>query len=216
MIQLFDMTLGSESINALLLLLLLVDPASTVVIESQVKEYMNKFKGKLKNSKEVKEMLTWILDDKFKKETFTINNKIPHTDVYMNELAKLKDEMITFYFTNLQELIDKDSNISMTCDIHSTMGIYVLQLMRLRMVIEPEINLLINPHVTNSASEEKKLYLSAKAYWMGDNGKKVRKFTKSLGLLSDYDGKRNSNKAKEEGVRRIQPIIWDEYRATYL
>lgn len=216
MIQLFDLTpTGSETINALLLLLLLVGPASSDVIESQVNEYMNKFKGKLKNNKEVREMLTWILDDKFKKETYTMINKVRNTDVYMDELGKLKNEMITFYFSNLRELLAENSKITMSCDIHSTMGIYVLQLMRLRMVIEPEINLLTNPHVTNIATGEKTLYLTGKAYWMGDDGKKVRKFTKSLGLLSDYQGNRNSSKAKEEAVRRLQPMIWDEYRVTY-
>ena len=216
MIHLFDITpTGSGTINALLLLLLLVDPASTALIEGQVNEYMSKFKGRLKNKKEVKEMLTWILDDKFKEETYKMNMKIHNTDVYINELGKLKENMINFYFRNLQELQLEDSNITMSCDIHSTMGIYVLQLMRLRMVIEPEINLLTNPHLTNSATGERTLYLTAKAFWMGDDGKKVRKFTKSLGLMSEYDGKREGIKAKEESVRRLQPMLWDEYRATY-
>jgi len=206
---------GLGMVNALLLLLLGVDPTNSEFIKAQIDDYMNRYKGKVKNSEEVKTMLTWILDDKFKEESIKLNKKIRNTVEYMNELSRLKDEMITFYFKKLEDIIKEGGDINMSCDVHSTLGGYALQLMRLRMVIEPELNLLTNPYIVDKTTGEKTLYLTAKAFWMGDDGKKVRKFTKSLGRMSDYPGQRVGKAAKEEGVRRLQPMLWDEYRGVY-
>ncbi len=206
---------GIGTVNSLLLLLIAVDTKSPEIIRAKVKEYMNRVEGNLNISKEVEEMITWIVDDKFTKESKTLNQKIRASYTYTQELERLKDEMINFYFQKLNEILLENSEITRACDIHTTMGNYVLQIMRLRMVIEPEINLLTNPHTSNSATGEKINYLTAKAFWMGDDGKKVRKFTKSLGKMSDYPGQRIGTAAKEESVRRIQPMLWDEYRATY-
>ncbi len=206
---------GLGTVHSLYLLLLSVDSKSPEIIQAKVKEYMNRIKGELNNRKEVEEMITWIVDDKFMKETSTLNRNIRTSFIYTQELEKLKDKMINFYLQKLEEILSENSEITRSCDIHTTMGNYVLQIMRLRMVIEPEINLLTNPHISNSATGEKIIYLTAKAFWMGDDGKKVRKFTKSLGKMSDYPGQRIGSAAKEESVRRIQPMLWDEYKATY-
>lgn len=207
---------GLGTIEALLLLLLKADPTSSEFIEAQVNEYMNKLNGKVKNRKDVKEMLTWILDDKFRKETFDLGFKNRNMSLYMSELNQLKDRMIAFYIQSMDDSFVSNSELNRPCNIHSTISGYVLQLMRLRMVIEPEINLLTNPHIINSSTGERTLYLTAKAFWMEDDGKKVRKFTKSLGLMSDYPEGRESVAAMKEGVSRLQPILWDEYKATYL
>ena len=206
---------GLGTVNALLLLLLGVDPTNSEYIRAKIDYYMNKYKGKVKNSKDVKTILTWILDDKFKKETIKLNKKMRNTDLYMAELQRLKDEMITFYFKRLEEIKKDDNGIDRTCDVHSTLGAYALQLMRLRMVIEPEINLLTNPYIVNKSTGERTLYLTAKAFWMSDEGKKVRSITKSLGRMSDYPGQREGKAAKEESIRRVQPMLWEKYKSTY-
>ena len=104
MTNLFDITLaGLGTINALLLLLIAVDPTSDEVIEAQVKSYINKVKGEFKNSKEVTEMVRWILNDKFQKETYDFISKNKYTQVYLDELHSLKDRIIDFYFKKLEE-----------------------------------------------------------------------------------------------------------------
>lgn len=206
---------GFAMVNALLLLLLGVDPTKSEFIKAMIDDYMGRYSGKVKNSDEVKTMLTWILDDKFTEDAIKLNKKFRNTDEYMGELSILKDKMITFYFKNLKDILKEGGDINMSCDVHSTLGAYALQLMRLRMVIEPEINLLTNPYIVDKTTGEKTLYLTAKAFWMGDDGKKVRKFTKSLGRMDDYLGQRVGKAAQEESVRRLQPMLWNEYRDVY-
>ena len=50
---------------------------------------------------------------------------------------------------------------------------------------------------------------------MSEEGKKVRDITKSLGRMSDYAGGREGKAAKEESIRRIQPMLWERYKSNY-
>lgn len=215
MTNFFDITLaGTETFNALLLLLLAVAPTSDEFIEAQVMSYINKVNRKFKHSKEVTEMVRWIVSDNFQKETYNFISKNRYTQVYMDELQSLKDRIIDFYFKKLEEF-ESDNDFQMSCDIHTTIGQYVIRLMRLRMVIEPEVNIVTNPKLVNITTGEKTLYLTAKGFWIGDDGKKFRKFTKSIGRMSDYPGAREGKAAMEESIKRLQSMMWDEYRVTY-
>lgn len=207
---------GTETINCLLLLLLLgIDKMSLERVKGQVEDYMNRIEGKLNNRKEVEEMIAWILDDNFKNITIQRFKKNLLSPLYTKELQLLKDKMINFYLTNLKEFVNGNTDIERSCDIMTTMEKYIFQLKRLRMVIEPEINILVNPHTPNSSGEQI-IYLSVKSFWMGDDGKKTREITRSIGKLSNYKQGRKDPLAEEEAIKKVQPELWEKYKTIYL
>lgn len=204
--EFIDILLGVGSLTMKSLLLLLPTPEMTngdVNSKRNIEMIMSKH-PEYKNNIDVNDMIKFIFNDNFKQETYYDQNNI----TYLYEIKILKDTISEFYFKSLD---DMKNNYKLVCDIHSRIGRYCLQLLRLRSVVEPEFNISVNPHRQTQID-----YLVVKSYWLNDEGKKVRKFTKSLGRLDEFEGGRTGKKATETGRVKIQEVMFSHYKEIYM
>ena len=205
-LELFDIVLaGSVTMKSLLLLLAVPE---TVAVENKnsnknIENVMAKH-PEYKDNIDVNDMMKFIFNDNFKQETYLDQNNI----TYLYELKILKDTFSEYYFKSLDEI---KGNHRFVCDVHSRIGRLGLQLMRLRSIIEPQFNISINPH-----NQTKIDYLVVKSYWLNDEGKKVRKFTKSIGRLDEIKDGRTSKEASELGRVKIQEVMFGHYKEIYV
>ena len=195
-----------------LLLLLLLDPRSLFAdeyVKEQIKKYMDEHRD-VKNGEEVSKFVTLILNDKFTEQT--LDRK--ENKNYLFEISALKDKMLNFYFTELNQI--EDSQITKVCDVQSTFDRMFLQLVRLRLVIQPEIQISHFVHPTSKIS-----YLAAKSFWIDDDGNINREITRSLGQMEDFGYDKYSKsvkvdpKVKEEALKKVQESIVERYRKVY-
>jgi primase-polymerase (primpol)-like protein len=78
------------------------------------------------------------------------------------------------------------------------------------MVINPDYSLSKNKHQQTDHT-----YLAVKAYWLDDEGKKVRQFARSMGREESYKGGIDGDQAWDEGLKVIQPVIYEYYKNIY-
>ena len=190
------------------LLLLLLKPEDLLtdeIIEEKVSGYMKNFK-EYKYRKEVKDVVRLIFNDKFSFESYTR----PQNYLLLDRLEKLRNQILEFYFSTLEEILKTEKEMERVCDVDLRMGKYLLQLFRLRMVIQPQFGLSIT---TNPKSEVQ--YMNVKAYWKNNDNKPERKFNKSLGLASNYPNGIKDEKALEDGLNLIQEVMLEEYLEIY-
>ncbi len=199
---------GFGVMNSLFVLLLGLDgkTLSDAFIQSKIEGYMDQLKNDVKDIKEVREMVSWIVDDKFDAET----TKSLKNQPLINKLNELKDSFLSFYFNHLEDVTANNSDINRSCDIHTTIGKYVLQLMRLRLVIQPEIQIAMNKH-THSHID----YMAVKAFWIEENGEKRRRFTKSLGRAEKYKSNIKNEQAVKDSIALLQPVMYKTYLESY-
>ena len=190
------------------LLLLLFQPTEENMNESVEKDYEEfmKLRGKGSNTKRTKELIRFIANDSFDETVF----KVSRNWVYLSELKKLKESFVRFYFNRLEDITKNHKDLDRVADLDNRVGEYILQLLRLRLVIQPEVQVSSNTHPRTNI-----MYLSIKAYWIDDNGKKVRKFTKSIGRAENYPDGIKDKQALEEGIKLIQPVLYDHYKEIY-
>jgi hypothetical protein len=176
--------------------------------ESVKTEYDNymKFNEGSSNDKQTKEFIQFIADDKFNKETYIKGGNW----TYLAALSKLKETFVKFYFKNLDDIGKEHIDTTRVNDVYNRIGQYIIQLMRLRLVIEPDVQISKNVHPRTNFQ-----YLAIKAYWIDDNGKKVRKFTKSIGRAENYPQGIKDNQAMVDGIKLFQPVLYEEYKDTY-
>ncbi len=96
-------------------------------------------------------------------------------------------------------------------DLDARISEYVIQLMRLRLVIQPDVKISRNKHPRTTHS-----YLAIKAYWISDSGKRERKFTKSVGRIENYPQKEKDPQALADGIKLIQPVLFENYQEIYI
>ncbi|WP_229317839.1 hypothetical protein [Flavobacterium ammoniigenes] len=87
---------------------------------------------------------------------------------------------------------------------------YLVQIRRLRMVIEPEFNITRVVQPSNQIC-----YLAARGYWFDDSGKKKRVFTRNFGKEIDYPKGKDDPNAYEDARREIQILAINEYESLY-
>lgn len=159
------------------------------------------------------ELLNFIDNDNF--EPSTLNNI--DNGPYLKKLDNLKIEVRAFYELSNTELangIDKDGEkitqqIKMK-NVHYAFKNYLVQIRRLRMVIEPEFN------ITRVVQPSNKIcYLAARGYWINNSGKKERIFTRNFGREIDYPDGKDDPKAIEDARREIQILAINEYKSLY-
>lgn len=194
---------GTVTLKSLLLLLAVPEELNRDLnSKKNIDSILSKY-PEYKNNIDVNDMLNFIYVDNFKEDTYLNQNNI----TYLYELKLLKDTISAFYFKSLEEL---KGNHNLVCDVHSKIGRYGLQLMRLRKIIEPDFNISINPH-----KQTKINYLVIKGFWLNDSGKKERMFTKSLGRLDEFPGGRTGKKSLDEGKIKIQEVMFNKYKELY-
>ncbi len=160
----------------------------------------------LVNPKEAKELIYEILNDGFKEETKSKGRNLP----LISQLNILKAKAIDFYLQSFKDNERRHPELKYNCDVHTKIGEYLVQLVRYRMVIEPEIQLTTNVHRITKIT-----YLTVKGFWFNDYGIKERKFSRSLGRADEYPLGKDDDKAIEDATIKMQSILMDEYLKHY-
>jgi hypothetical protein len=123
-----------------------------------------------------------------------------------NELNSVKED----FHNNLQSKLGQSKWKSVS-EIHNGIIGYVVQIMRLRAIIEPHIQIGKNTHPRTKIT-----YLAMKAYWPDDNGNSIRKFTRNIGREDEIiNNGKISNEALENAKKHIEQLMWNEYREKY-
>lgn len=182
-----------------------VQVKSTEMIEKAIEENMNKFKD-VRNPNIVRNILRWLEDDNFSE----LVSKDIHGFEYTVELDILKKEYINFLEIHLKSIYNVTNNFEQVADLLVRNEEYQLQVARLRMVIDPEIQLSKNIHKKTGIQ-----YLKVKGFWLNDVGSKERKYFKSLGRLDKYPDGIEDASAVLEGRRKIREDIFAEYSKLY-
>lgn len=151
-------------------------------------------------------------NDNFSEETLKRENNIP----LLKKLDAIKQEAKNFmnlFNSSLTKSVDKVTNKEVelkTENILNAYENYELQISRLRLVIQPEINITRIVHTTS-----KICYLSARGYWYVDFREKKRIFTKNFGKETDYELLKDDPKAIEDAIKEIQILCLNEYNSIY-
>ena len=197
---------GTGVIQALLLLLF--QPTEENMNETVQKEYDSFMKLQKGSSSTVntREFIRLVSEDHFNENVYRNSDNW----TYLAILKKLKESIVEFYFTKIQNIESLNMDLEIIADVNDRIGHYVLQLMKLRLVIQPEVQISMNVHPRTNIK-----YLAIKAYWVDHNGKKIRKFTKSIGRAENYPKGIKDEIALVDGIKLIQPVIFETYKEEY-
>jgi hypothetical protein len=198
---------GTGVIQSLLLLLLL-QPTEENMNETVQKEYDSFMKLQKGSSSTVntREFIRLVSEDHFREDVYRDSDNW----TYLAILKKLKESIVGFYFTKIQDVESLNMDLQIIADVNDRIGHFILQLMKLRLVIQPDVQISMNVHPRTNIK-----YLAIKAYWIDDNGKKIRKFTKSIGRAENYPKGIKDDKALTDGIKLIQPVIFEAYKEEY-
>lgn len=206
--EFFDLIIGGTGVvkGLLLLLGLGMDEKS---MKEEIKRYYDEFmkmKGAPSANGKVDELIALISNDKFKPDTY----QRPENWGYLATLKSLKEKIVKFYFTSIDELQKDKGEFTDVRDVYLRINSYLLQLMRLRIVINPDYKLSKNKHPQTNHT-----YFAIKSYWIDDEGKRVRKFTKSIGREESYKNGIDDEQTIKDGLNLIQPVMYDYYKEIY-
>ena len=189
---------------------LLIDTSLTVA--AAIKAYF--FFGLGLNKKEDQMRIDAKVNEYFEKRKDIVKTrssiKLGHISIgtlYYKKLETLKSEFLDFYFT---EVIKNKKEIKTNEQVDSKIDEYMLKIMKLRMIVEPSIQIATNVH-----TQSKITYLIAKSFWYNEDGIKVRKFTKSLGRAEENKNGNNDINAKVEADIKIKEIMVQAYNDEY-
>jgi hypothetical protein len=157
---------------------------------------------KLKNIPPIQSVIEFICEDNFKDETYKLSTNFGYWDL----LAKQKKEMIEYYTHNVCES-NKGGQFH---EFHTKFYQMSLQLKRLRLVIQPEFHVIKNVHPVSKIP-----YLSVRGFWLDDNDKKVKIFTKSMGREDSYVDGKNDSEMLKEASNQIQQLAFIKYQEEY-
>lgn len=181
------------------------DKKINVEIEKQVDIKMEKFKNTF-NPNIVRNTLRWLEDDDFSKNL----EKDYSGQFYINELIGLKESYLDFFKMYVHEILKSDSNLTQVADLISKNEEHILQIARLRMVIDPEIQLSKNIH-----KQTKITYMKVKGFWLNDEGVKERRYFKSLGRFDSFPKGVKDETAILEGRNKIREEVLADYLNDY-
>ena len=158
------------------------------------------------NPSNIRNTLRWLEHEKYSKE---LSNDFIGRG-YITELDELKNTYLDFYKMYITEISNADSDIKQVADLIARNDQYILQISRLRMIIDPQIQLSQNVH-----KQTKIVYLKVKGYWLSDEGVKERKFFKSLGRYDSYPKGIKDENAIQDGRAKIREAMLVEYSSIY-
>lgn len=189
------------------LLLLLVKPED-LIEEKHVEDMLEKYNCKVTDQSvynHIRSFISIIYDDKFDSGLYSK----PGITYLFSMLERLRDKILTLYTKEIN-IITESPEYERVYDVYAKLEGLILQLMRLRMVIQPDFQFSKNVHPVSNIA-----YLAAKGFWIDDDGKKVRTFTKSLGRLDEYKGGKNDPKATETARDRLRDTLYRKYKEIY-
>lgn len=194
-------------VEALLLLLLL--PIKGVEKIDWSNELIKSYEDKvlrLKHQAEAIEFLSIILNDNFRKDIVEDQN-LYHLHL---KLKKVKKQLLETYFSSIKETSDSLNEYEFVGDFNSLISIYYLQMKRLQMVIQPEIQLNTSKHPVT-----KKNYLKSVGFWVNDRGERERKYFKSIGRVDEFPQGKKDPSAYRLAENMIREMIKSDYFKTY-
>ena len=157
---------------------------------------------KLKSVAPAQSVVEFICEDNFKDSVYENNSNM----TLWFSLASLKQSMLEYYTHNVCE-----SNQGVQFhEFHTKFYQMSLQLKRLRLVIQPEFHVIKNVHPVSKIP-----YLSVRGFWLDDNDKKVKLFTKSLGREDSFIDGKNDIEMMKEAANQIQQISYLKYKEEY-
>lgn len=168
-------------------------------IEEKVNEYFSTHQ--VAKTRSSINLLKWIYNDDFEFEQVYVSS------LYYKKLESVKSELLSFYFL---EIGKNEKAIKTNEQVHAKIESLMFQIMKLRLIIEPSIQIATNVH-----TQSKITYLVAKSFWYDSNGIKIRKFTKSLGRAEDYKQGVNDIDAKREAEIKIKEVMIQTYKEEY-
>ncbi len=187
--------------QALLLLLLMPKATNNKLNKEMTDKFFDEFPA-LKSIPPAKKVVEFILEDNFKDEIYNDTSDMSK----WTKLTQLKQNMLDYYTHNVCE----SNQGGQFHEFHTKFYQMSLQLKRLRLVIQPEF------HVIKNVQHVSKIpYLSVRGFWLDDNDKKVKVFTKSLGREDSFlDGKNDSEMLKDAAIQ-IQNLAYSKYHELY-
>jgi hypothetical protein len=183
--------------EALILLLLSNDEVN----KGMTKQFFEE-NPKLKGIPPIQTVVEFICEDNFKE-------KVPCDDTNLHiwtKLRELKQEMIDYYTHNVCE----SNEGGKFYEFHTKFLQMSLKLKRLRMVIQPEFHVIKNVHPVSKIP-----YLSVRGFWLDDNDKKVKVFTKSMGREDSFVDGKNDSELLREAAKQIQQLSFAKYQELY-
>lgn len=183
-------------------ILLLLVAVTNNKLNKEMTDNFFKENPKLKNIPPIQSVIEFICEDKFKDETYDDITNINH----WNMLVALKKEMVEYYTHNVCE----SNKGGQFYEFHTKFYQMSLKLKRLRLVIQPEFHVIKNVHPVSKIP-----YLSVRGFWLDDNDKKVKLFTKSLGREDSFVDGKNDIEMLKEAARQIQQLSFAKYQEEY-
>lgn len=171
------------------------------IIDQKMMNFQNTY-----NPNSVRNTLRWLEEEKYSKEL----SKDYLGRGFLTELEELKNTYLEFYKMYITEITNVDSKMKQIADLIAKNDQYILQISRLRMIIDPQIQLSQNIH-----KQTKILYMKVKGYWLNDEGVKERKFFKSLGRFDSYPNGIKDENAIQDGRAKIREAMLVEYSSIY-
>jgi hypothetical protein len=156
----------------------------------------------LKNIPPIQSVVEFIYHDNFQ-DGIPCNPSNIHI---WERLEPLKQNLINFYTHNVCES-NKGGQFH---EFHTKFYQMSLQLKRLRLVIQPEFHVIKNVHPVSKIP-----YLSVRGFWLDENDKKVKIFTKSLGREDSYVDGKNDSDMLMDASKQIQEMSFAKYQELY-
>jgi hypothetical protein len=156
----------------------------------------------LKNIPPIQSVVEFIYHDNFQ-DGIPCN---PSNIRIWERLEPLKQNLINFYTHNVCE----SNTGGQFHEFHTKFYQMSLQLKRLRLVIQPEFHVIKNVHPVSKIP-----YLSVRGFWLDDNDKKVKIFTKSLGREDKLDDWKNDEVFLASASNQIQELAYAKYKELY-
>lgn len=189
------------------MLLLLVKPEE-MIDKKYVDEMIRKYSCDVTDQSvynHIRNFMTILYDDKFDNGLYAK----PGITYLFSKLERLRDKILTLYTKEINSIAESHE-YNKVYDVYAKLEGMILQLMRLRMVIQPEFQFSKNVHPVSKIT-----YIAAKGFWLEDDGKRVRSITKSLGREDEYNGGRKDPKATEVAWEKLRVTLYEKYRRIY-
>lgn len=138
-------------------------------------------------------------------------DKIKHLNLKVNK-EKVKNKKLLNVYERLLNDFDNFQRKSVDRPVYEVMNETnkrVLQLMRMKDIIEPDVKINLNKHPKTDIT-----YLQVKGYWIENDGSKTRKFSKLIGRLDNYED-RNDPRVLEDGTDVLQKVMFKKFVEEY-
>jgi hypothetical protein len=192
---------GYDSMFQEALLLLILTKTNNELNKEMTKKFFEEYPN-LKSMAPSQSVVEFICEDNFKDSVYENNSNM---NLWF-KLASMKQSMLEYYTHNVCEP-NKGGQFH---EYHTKFYQMSLQLKRLRLVIQPEFHVIKNVHPVSKIP-----YLSVRGFWLDDNDKKVKVFTKSLGREDGFVGGKNDSEMLKDAAKQIQQLAFAKYQELY-